>query len=190
MYRIRLFAIRHSRAFEWIYQRVEQVMVALDPVFGKIGYDRIERPVAFTERCIKTVLFDCKMCGQCVLSSTGMSCPMNCPKQLRNGPCGGVRPGGYCEVKPEMKCVWALAWDGASRMKNGAQIETVLPPVERNLEGSSSWLRVSREKAARLREAKEKGRAAVAEAFADARAKEPASAPLAEEPARACGGNK
>nr|WP_245947992.1 methylenetetrahydrofolate reductase C-terminal domain-containing protein [Halomonas montanilacus] len=29
------------------------------------------------------------MCGQCILSSTGMSCPMNCPKSLRNGPCGG-----------------------------------------------------------------------------------------------------
>ena len=92
-------------------------MIALDPVLARIGYDRVERPIAFVEKCVKTVLFDCKMCGQCVLSSTGMSCPMNCPKQLRNGPCGGVRPGGFCEVKPEMKCVWALAWDGASRMK-------------------------------------------------------------------------
>ena len=26
------------------------------------------------------------MCGQCVLHSTGMTCPMTCPKTLRNGP--------------------------------------------------------------------------------------------------------
>ena len=49
---------------------------------------------------VKGLLFDCRMCGQCVLSSTGMSCPMNCPKSLRNGPCGGVRADGNCEVKP------------------------------------------------------------------------------------------
>lgn len=185
MYRLRLFAIRHSRGFEWIYKRVEQVMVLLDPLFSKIGYDRVERPVALVERGVKTLLFDCQMCGQCVLSSTGMSCPMNCPKQLRNGPCGGVRPGAYCEVKPEMKCVWALAWDGASRMREGGRIAEVLPPVERNLAGSSSWLRVSREKAAALREAREARRTAVAEAFPGARESEPSTAPLAEEPARA-----
>jgi hypothetical protein len=151
----------------------------------KIGYNRVERPVAILEQGVKTILFDCKMCGQCVLSSTGMSCPMNCPKELRNGPCGGVRPGGYCEVKPAMKCVWSLAWDGASRMKGGDKIREVLPPVDRSLKGSSSWLRVSREKAAKLREAREASRTAVAAAFPEARAIEPSSAPLAEEPASA-----
>ncbi|MCB2128396.1 MAG: methylenetetrahydrofolate reductase C-terminal domain-containing protein [Rhodobacteraceae bacterium] len=185
MYRIRLFAVRQSSVFEWIYARVERTMVALDPVFRKIGYNRVEAPVALVERAIKTVLFDCKMCGQCVLSSTGMSCPMNCPKELRNGPCGGVRPGGYCEVKPEMKCVWSLAWDGAARMKGGDKIREVLPPVDRSLKGSSSWLRVSREKAGKLREAREAARTAVAQAFPEARAIEPASAPLADEPEQA-----
>ncbi len=185
MYRARLFAVTHARAFEWLYKRLEGAMVALDPLFTKIGYDRVERPVAILESGVKGLLFDCKMCGQCVLSSTGMSCPMNCPKQLRNGPCGGVRPGGYCEVKPEMKCVWALAWDGAERMKDGSGIREVLPPVDRSLEGSSAWLRVSREKAAALREAKEAGRTTVAHAFPEARENEPSAAPLAEEPAAA-----
>ncbi len=182
MYRLRLFAIQHARAFEWLYQRVERVIVALDPVFAKIGYDRVERPVALLEQGVKTILFDCKMCGQCVLSSTGMSCPMNCPKELRNGPCGGVREGNYCEVKPTMKCVWVLAWDGSTRMQGGAKIHEVLPPVDRSLKGSSSWLRVSREKAAKLREAREAARTAMAEAFPEARAIEPAAAPLAAEP--------
>jgi hypothetical protein len=185
MYRVRLFAIRHARAFEWLYARLEAVMVRLDPLFARIGYDRVERPVAAVERITKRLLFDCRMCGQCVLSSTGMSCPMNCPKQLRNGPCGGVRPGGYCEVKPAMRCVWVLAWDGAARMRNGDRIRDVQPPVDRSLEGSSSWLRVSREVAAKLRESRDARRTAIAHAFADARAHEPASAPLAPEPASA-----
>lgn len=189
MYQIRLFAVRHSRAFEWIYKRVESSLVWMDPVFSRMGYNRVERPVAFIEKAVKTLLFDCRMCGQCVLSSTGMSCPMNCPKQLRNGPCGGVRHGGFCEVKPEMKCVWVLAWDGASQMQSGQQICDVLPPVERNLEGSSSWLRVSREKAANLRAARQAARTALAETFPEARSHEPSTAPLAEEPNRALKGS-
>ena len=147
MYRLRLFAIRHAGAMERLYNLFEATLTALDPLFARLGYDRIERPVAMVERSIKGLLFDCQMCGQCVLSSTGMSCPMNCPKQLRNGPCGGVRPGGFCEVKPEMRCVWALGWQGAERMKGGDAIRNVLPPVDRRLQGSSSWLRVAREQA-------------------------------------------
>ena len=132
------------------------------------------------------------MCGQCVLSSTGMSCPMNCPKELRNGPCGGVRPGGFCEVRPEMRCVWVLAWDGASRMRGRDRILEVLPPVDRRLRGSSAWLRASREAAARARETgggagPDAGRRTLARAFPQARAIEPASVPLAEEPPRASG---
>jgi Methylene-tetrahydrofolate reductase C terminal len=182
MYQLRLLVIRHARAFERFYQRFERVMVALDPVFSKIGYDRIERPVAFIEKQVKGLLFDCKMCGQCILSSTGMSCPMNCPKTLRNGPCGGVRPGGYCEVKPWMKCVWVVAWDGVNGMSHGHRIADVQPPVDNSLKGSSAWLRVAREKSANLRQARDHGRTAIAQAFPAARRHEPAAAPLAEEP--------
>jgi hypothetical protein len=187
VYRARLFTVRHARAFEGIYRGFERVMVALDPLFARLGYDRVERPVALAERGLKGLLFDCRMCGQCVLSSTGMSCPMNCPKELRNGPCGGVRPGGFCEVKPEMRCVWVLAWEGAARMQGGGRIMEVLPPVDRRLKGSSAWLRASREKAAALREARDAGRTTLARAFPKARAIEPTSAPLAEEPPRARG---
>jgi len=177
--------VRHARALEWIYQRLETLMIALDPVFAKIGYNRVEAPIALVERGVKGLLFDCKMCGQCVLSSTGMSCPMNCPKQLRNGPCGGVRPGMYCEVKPWMKCVWCQAWDGSTRMKGGAKINEVLPPVDRSLEGSSAWLRVSREKAAKLRESQDAARSAIAVAYPAARRNEPSAVPLAPEPPKA-----
>lgn len=147
MYRVRLWSVRHARGLNTFYKNFERVMVALAPVWRAIGYKRAEKPVAFLERNVKGLLFDCKMCGQCVLSSTGMACPMNCPKQLRNGPCGGVSRDGYCEVKPEMRCVWAQAWQGAERIEGGlAAIQVVQAPVDRRMEGSSSWLRVVREK--------------------------------------------
>ena len=142
MYAVRRWAVRHARGLEIFYNAFERVLLWLEPVIRKIGYNRLEKPVAWVEKQTKGFLFDCKMCGQCALSHTGMSCPMNCPKQLRNGPCGGVRPNGNCEVKPDMKCVWVEAWEGSTRMKNGGSIHDFDVPVDRTLEGKSSWLRV------------------------------------------------
>jgi hypothetical protein len=84
------------------------------------------------------------MCGTCILSSTGMSCPMNCPKQLRNGPCGGVRANGNCEVVPEMPCVWVKAWEGSRNMSGGDAILDLQPPVDHTLRETSAWLRLMR----------------------------------------------
>ena len=67
---------------------------------------------------------------------------MNCPKNLRNGPCGGVRQDGHCEVYPQMPCVWVQAWEGSQRMKGGEAIRTVQPPIDHRLKGRSSWLSV------------------------------------------------
>ncbi len=145
MYWMRRWSVRHARALEITYNAVERCLIAAAPLFRKIGDERLEKPVAAVEKVIKGALFDCQMCGQCILSSTGMSCPMNCPKGIRNGPCGGVRADGYCEVKPEMRCVWVEGWDGARRMKKGSQIQTVQFAVDHRLKGHSSWLRVVRE---------------------------------------------
>ncbi len=101
MYAVRRWSVRHAGLLEFIYNRLfEPVMIRLHPLWRRIGYARAENPVALLEKVVKGFLFDCRMCGHCVLSATGMSCPMNCPKQLRNGPCDGVRPNGHCEVAP------------------------------------------------------------------------------------------
>src|ERR1700675_4480665 len=120
MYTVRLWSVRHARGLNAFYRGFEAALVRLNPLFRALGYERIERPVALVERAVKGLLFDCRMCGQCVLSSTGMSCPMNCPKQLRNGPCGGVRADGNCEVDPHMHCVWVDAIAGSARMRAGS----------------------------------------------------------------------
>ena len=85
-----------------------------------------------------------------------------------------------------MRCVWVEAWDGAERMPEGLdRIRVVQPPVNRELEGSSSWLRVAREKAAELREARQSAdpsKHMLARAFRKAREIEPTAAPVAFEP--------
>lgn len=148
MYRLRLLVTRKARGFEVLYNVFERIIYALDPLWRGVGYDRLEKPAAALETWIKGPLFDCQMCGRCILSSTGMSCPMNCPKSLRNGPCGGVRQDGYCEVKPEMRCVWVEALAGSQKMRGGMKIMEVQKPVDYSIKGSSAWMRVIRERAA------------------------------------------
>lgn len=156
----RLWSVRHAAGLERLYDRFAGLLLRLHPLFRAIGYGRAERPVVVVERGVKGLLFDCRMCGQCILSATGMSCPMNCPKQLRNGPCGGVRPNGRCEVEPDMPCVWVAAWEGSRRMREGEAILEVQPPVDRRLAGTSSWLRVTAEAAGQVRPPRDKRPAA------------------------------
>jgi hypothetical protein len=145
---LRLWSVRHAKLLGATYRMFEKVLRGLDPAFRRIGYSRLERPVASLERAVKQALFDCRMCGQCVLSSTGLSCPMNCPKGLRNGPCGGVRANGNCEVHPEMPCVWVQAYAGAERMDAVATLGQVQGPVDHRRAGKSSWLQAAQDHAA------------------------------------------
>ncbi len=133
--------MRNSRKLEWLYQCFEGILLALHPLWLWVGYTRIEKPIRAVERVVKSAMFDCRMCGSCVLSQTGMSCPMNCPKELRNGPCGGVRSDGFCEVEPQMRCVWVDAWEGSQRMRDQTRIVQVQPPLAQGQRGYSSWLR-------------------------------------------------
>ena len=102
---------------------------------------RIEKLLIIIERLTKKTIFDCRMCGQCVLHSTGMTCPMTCPKTLRNGPCGGVRENGHCEVTPEMPCIWVQAWDRSKKMPRfGSEILDIIPPLRNDRQGTSAWV--------------------------------------------------
>ena len=152
MYKMRRWSAGHAGILNTLYEHFESVLVKLYPRIQKVGVEKVEKPLMFVEKATKSFLFDSQSCGQCTLGSTGMSCPMNCPKTIRNGPCGGVRPNGKCEVKPEMDCVWVVAWDGTQNMQPEQQaIHIVQPPLDNRLKGKSAWLRAAEQKLQELK---------------------------------------
>lgn len=113
------------------------------PMFAKLGMETSSKLVKIPEELVKKPLFNCQDCGQCVLHYTGMTCPMNCPKTLRNGPCGGVRLNGHCEVKPEMECVWVAGIRRSKKTPYEHEILRLNPPVDIRLQGKASWVTYS-----------------------------------------------
>lgn len=102
----------------------------------------IYKPLYFFEELLKRSMFDCRSCGQCILSTTGFVCPMRCPKNLRNGPCGGSQDGN-CEVEPDKKCVWNEIYAGANALERVDMLEKFQSPIDRRLEETSAivnWL--------------------------------------------------
>jgi len=131
-YRKRIWAVKNAK---YLYAFYNLFIATLRKVRFVVRYI----PITPIEKIVKETLFDCKMCGNCILSSTGMSCPMNCPKDIRNGPCGGVREDGGCEVIHDMPCVWVLAYKGNVNMNNYEN--NFQPALEHTQIGSSSWLK-------------------------------------------------
>ncbi|CAJ1510054.1 methylenetetrahydrofolate reductase C-terminal domain-containing protein [[Mycobacterium] burgundiense] len=92
------------------------------------------------EKASKERLYGCQMCGQCELPTAGYACPMTCPKQLRNGPCGGVSSDGRCEVHPDVRCVWVLAYERAEAAGRRGDFALLQQPVDHREQGRSSWI--------------------------------------------------
>jgi len=113
---------------------------ALTHVFAWI--DRRKPAAALVERielAIKKPLFGCQACGNCVLGHLEYVCPQTCPKQLRNGPCGGTDQG-RCEVVPDKPCIWVTVYDRAKSSGGLDALKTYVPAPDRQLRGTSSWI--------------------------------------------------
>ena len=143
MQALRHWSVRHARGLRRLYRACERFAPVFAPSLRLLGERRVGRVLAPIERAAKGLFFDCKMCGQCALSQTGMTCPTNCAKEMRNGPCGGVRSGGACEVKPEMRCVWVEAGEGRRRIAGRMpEAVTTVEPIDRRRQGQSTWVEV------------------------------------------------
>ena len=103
---------------------------------------RLEGAFTRLEDIAKDLTNECRHCGDCAMAELAYLCPMSqCPKNQRNGPCGGSYEG-WCERFPGKKqCVWVRAY---SRLKSeGAEdtlATTYVPPANHALSGTSSWL--------------------------------------------------
>ena len=106
------------------------------------GERKFSRLFLFFEDIIKVPLFRCQHCGECILSSTAFICSQNCPKRLRNGPCGGTGQNGSCEVYPDRKCVWYKIYYRSKLLKRLSPLYNIKKIHNWTLEHTSAWLNV------------------------------------------------
>ena len=110
-----------TRLFAWIDRR---------PYLAAV----VER----AELAVKKPLFGCEACGNCVLGHMEYVCPQTCPKQLRNGPCGGTH-AGQCEVV-DKPCIWGAVYERAKAADRVESLKVYIPPPDRQLRETSSWI--------------------------------------------------
>jgi methylenetetrahydrofolate reductase (NADPH) len=90
------------------------------------------------EYVIKGPLFGCRMCGNCLLQETAFICPMECPKGLRNGPCGGSTAEA-CYVDKTRPCIWYKIYERAFKLGREDKLLEVLPPLDWEKVGTDTW---------------------------------------------------
>jgi methylenetetrahydrofolate reductase (NADPH) len=103
------------------------------------------RLLAKTELLVKGPLFGCRMCGNCLLQETAFICPMECPKDMRNGPCGGTTPSKNCYVDETRKCIWYCIYKRAEQLGREDMLLEVLPPLDWEKVGTETWGEVVRQ---------------------------------------------
>jgi methylenetetrahydrofolate reductase (NADPH) len=110
-----------TRAFAWIDRR-----------------PALARAAERLELAIKRPAFGCQACGNCVLGFMEYVCPQTCPKQMRNGPCGGTHLG-RCEVV-DQPCIWVSVYERAKSENRTDGLLVYIPAPDRSLRGTSSWI--------------------------------------------------
>lgn len=106
---------------------------------GKSAGQAAGRAFLRSEEFSKGLVFDCRMCGQCMLQQTALICPMRCPKGMRNGPCGGHSLDGKCEVYPDRPCIWVEIYKRSRRFGLTGRVEKLQWPLDWSLQGTSSY---------------------------------------------------
>lgn len=120
----------------------EKLYGLMKTISEKISGTKMEDAFHKLEHLAKVVLFDCKDCGDCALIDIAYLCPMSqCPKNQRNGACGGSFQG-WCEVYPGKKqCIYVRAYARLKRYGEETHLQNkIVPPCDWSLHQTSSWL--------------------------------------------------
>ncbi len=90
------------------------------------------------EKALRAGILNCRDCGDCALPFTDFICPMTqCPKEQRNGPCGGSR-NGYCELYPNKKqCIYVTAYNRLKAQNKTDRLRVFVAPPNGSLYGTS-----------------------------------------------------
>jgi len=87
------------------------------------------------ELLVKGPVFGCRMCGNCLLQETAFICPMECPKGLRNGPCGGATE--VCYIDRTRPCIWYRIYQRSFKLGREERLLEVLPPMDWSRAGNN-----------------------------------------------------
>jgi methylenetetrahydrofolate reductase (NADPH) len=134
------------RLSRWVHQLIfepgKNLYGVLSACFKAIAGTWLERPCHKLEHLSKVLLYDCQDCGDCALTDVAYSCPMSqCPKNQRNGACGGSRDG-FCEVYPQERlCVYVKAYARLKHYGEEDQLaERIVPPCNWDFQQTSAWI--------------------------------------------------
>ncbi|MGD0020874.1 MAG: methylenetetrahydrofolate reductase C-terminal domain-containing protein [Smithellaceae bacterium] len=137
------FSYGFSRLFhKLMFEPGKKLYGIMKRLSGIVAGTKMEGLFHKLELLTKVVIFDCKDCGDCALIDLAYLCPMSqCPKNQRNGACGGSFEG-WCEVYPGKKqCVYVRAY--ARLKKHGKEDELdkgIIEPCNWDLYQTSSWI--------------------------------------------------
>ncbi len=132
-----------SRTFhQLMFEPGKKLYGMMKKLSHRVQGSKLEHFFHKTEHLSKVMLFDCRDCGDCALIDVAYLCPISqCPKNQRNGACGGSFQG-WCEVHPgKRKCVYVRAY--ARLKKHGEEMhlrEVNVPPCNWDLYQTSSWI--------------------------------------------------
>jgi len=112
---------------------------SLAAFYPSVRQKPLARLVTGVERRVKQVLFDCRMCGNCLLFETAFICPMSCPNGTRNGPCRGSSPD-RCFVDPQCGCTWLRIYEESERRGDLERLLEVNAPLDSRRVGCETLL--------------------------------------------------
>jgi methylenetetrahydrofolate reductase (NADPH) len=136
--RISFFSLVHRMVFDHkslLFPMIRALAKIIDKSF-------LKKPFTYFEYGIKYMTNGCYFCGDCVMHELGFICPMSqCPKQQRNGACGGSRDG-WCEVYPQkQKCIYVTMYSHFKAAERDSHMTgKYVPPCNWELYRTSSWL--------------------------------------------------
>jgi methylenetetrahydrofolate reductase (NADPH) len=132
-----------SRFFhQLMYEPGKNLYGFMKRLCDKVQGTKMEGPFHKMEHLTKVALFDCRDCGDCALIDVAYLCPMSqCPKNQRNGACGGSYKG-WCEVYPGKRhCVYVRAYARLKKYGEEGQLSReIVPPCNWDLYQTSSWI--------------------------------------------------
>ncbi len=129
------------RLMRWLHKVFFQPGGNLFPIIKKY-YQGNKNPQKYRlEHFLKVIGNGCQDCGDCALLDMAYLCPLaQCPKNQRNGACGGSF-NGWCEVYPrQKKCIWVKAYAMLKAYHEESRLENLyVPPVNWDLYHTSAW---------------------------------------------------